>query len=154
MEDMQIYFKKINKTFRNIANDYTILCSKLQFCVDNDILKYDNLLDLEVSMNDLSINLQSVLYTIAQVEANEISKKELEEELQNKQKTNKLVDSTLVNMMPLFFMCLMIADKDSILHTSPLGKAIIANSKPSSQATPELKQTDIRQFYPPFMELD
>jgi hypothetical protein len=48
----------------------------------------------------------------------------------------------------------MIADKDSILHTSPLGKAIIANSKPSSQATPELKQTDIRQFYPPFMELD
>ena len=79
-----------------------------------------------------------------------ISKKELEEELQNKQKTNQLVDSTLVNMMPLFFLCLMIADKDSILHTSPLGQAIIANTK----AAPELKQTDIRQFYPPFMELD
>jgi hypothetical protein len=59
-ENINKYINKIETIFKNLTNDYNSIMLKLPNLLLNDILTYDNLLDIEVSMTDLSIHIQSI----------------------------------------------------------------------------------------------
>ena len=122
----------INKTYNKIIDNYNNIYSKLPQYLNNYIIPYNTVVDLDVSMTDLSIQLQSILFIIESQEENSC-KGNLDVELeididveQNEKdiKVDKIVDNTIVKMMPLFLLCLMMVDNESILHSSTFGKSI------------------------------
>ena len=58
----------INKTFNKITENYNNISSKIENSLNNYSIPYSIILDLDVSMTDLDIQLQSILFQIGRVE--------------------------------------------------------------------------------------
>ena len=178
-ENINKYINKIETIFKNLTNDYNSIILKLPNLLLNDILSYDHLLDIEVSMTDLSIHIQSILFIIEKSSegsngitdstsenSNEIRdgyttyKNKFEEEYINKQNTDKLVDTTLCDMMPLFFLYLMMIDTKSILKSKTFGKSINKQRTTKSDLQSEINSNtqnnkyNLYNMYIPEIELD
>ena len=62
------YMNKLNYTFTKLTNDYNYISSNIEKLLNNDVIPYDHLTDLDISMNDLSINIQTILLIIENTE--------------------------------------------------------------------------------------
>ena len=123
------YMNKLNYTFTTITKDYNYISSNFTKLLNCDIIPYDNLTDLDISMNDLSINLQTLLFMIEHAVMNDTNDTNVKEQINKNQeqyekqkKTDLLVDTTLTKMLPIFLLCLMMFDKESILNFNSFGK--------------------------------
>ena len=119
---------KINNTFNIITHKYNIISTKIPNLWRNDIIPYEQLIDLDISMNDLLINVQSLLLLVEQEDniknintennncnsdSNGYIEKQIkhhQEQYEMQKKTDNLVDNTLSKMLPLFLLCMMMLD--------------------------------------------
>jgi len=118
---------KLNYTFTKLTNDYNYISSNITKLLNNDAIPYGYLTDLDISMNDLSINIQTILLIIENTESTiNTRERDLENSLQleyEKQKKNDvLVKNTITKMLPLFLLYLMMYDNESILNSKTFGK--------------------------------
>lgn len=131
---------KLNNIKLNFGNLYSYIPNLLN---NNIIIPYENLILLEMSINDLSVQLQSIFTVIKEENAEEnveqnnkleyiteikgfeniedTIKIEDKEELYKHQ--TEIVNKTLIKMMPIYFLYLMMIDKESILNSSRFGKS-------------------------------
>ena len=58
------YMNKLNYSFTKLTNDYNYISSNITKLLNNDVIPYEHLTDLDISMNDLSINIQTILIII------------------------------------------------------------------------------------------
>ena len=148
------YMNKLNYTFTKLTNDYNYISSNITNLLNNDVIPYDHLTDLDISMNDLSINIQTILLIIENTEnTNEFNIRdsthpsvtsELEglkpSEYEKQKKIDVLVKNTITKMLPLFLLYLMLYDNESILNSKTFGKndEEILNGIPNLNIVPDL----------------
>ena len=134
--------KKLNNIKLNFGNLYSYIPNLLN---NNIIIPYENLILLEMSINDLSVQLQSIFTVIKEennIEENEeenleqnnkleyiteiegLEKIEGMEDKENLYKhQNEIVNKTLIKIMPIYFLYLMMIDTESILNSARFGKS-------------------------------
>ena len=144
-DNLNNYITKLNNTFSKLTTDYNYISSNITKLLNVDIIPYGYLTDLDISMNDLSINIQSILFIIENAIENEkakANKNESDENNENNEnyenyikeqiinndeqyekhkKTEILVDNTMKKMLPVFLLCLMLYDNESILNSKSFG---------------------------------
>ena len=129
--------KKLNNIKLNFGNLYSYIPNLLN---NNIIIPYENLILLEMSINDLSVQLQSIFTVIkeenAEENAEENNKLEYITEIEGLEKIegmedkenlykhqNEIVNKTLIKIMPIYFLYLMMIDTESILNSARFGKS-------------------------------
>lgn len=117
-DDISKSINSLNQIFKNITKSYNMLSSKMDIIIDKELLTYNNLINLEVSMNDLLININTILFTIDQSDIDN----NIDTELENNKEVDNLINKTLINMMPLLMLYFMIIDNKSILNNPNFGK--------------------------------
>lgn len=146
------YMNKLNYTFTKLTNDYNYISSNITNLLNNDEIPYDHLTDLDISMNDLSINIQTILLLVENSENTmdtgfEKSREQIKGDLERKpsefekqKKTDILVKNTIAKMLPLFLLYLMMYDNESILNSKTFGKndEEILNGIPNLNIVPDL----------------
>jgi hypothetical protein len=135
--------ERLNKNFNEFSKNYIDFCSNIAYKkkdVNNDILLSNELMLLEVSIHDLVVQLQNITIKIDAMQNNSIdsvsdnlcqtdgsylssSYLPVLPDLDND--TNKLINKTMKDMMPLFFCSLMNNDKDSILNNNTFMQNVI-----------------------------
>ena len=126
------YMNKLDDTFSKLTNDYNYISSNITKLLNVSVVPFGDLIDLDISMNDLSINIQSILFIIKNVieceENNENYKNDSkyieaqilknEEQFEKQKKTEVLVENTMQKMMPVFLLCMMMYDNESVLKSN------------------------------------
>jgi len=151
--NLDIYLNKLNFSFNKITDDYDYIFSNIKL-LNNEIIINELLTNLEISMNDLSINMQSILFIIKNKKSideennHEENKKNNEEEYNNEDiymenKNKVLINNTVKNMMPYLFLYLMLIDKESILNSSSFYSKKNDNSNEILNGYPYLKTNNI-----------
>jgi hypothetical protein len=134
-DNLNNYITKLNNTFSKLTTDYNYISSNITKLLNVDIIPYGYLTDLDISMNDLSINIQSILFIIENAIENEKTKENdknddnyikeqiinNDEQYEKHKKTEILVDNTMKKMLPVFLLCLMMYDNESILNSKSFG---------------------------------
>ena len=136
-DNLNNYITKLNNTFSKLTTDYNYISSNITKLLNVDIIPYGYLTDLDISMNDLSINIQSILFIIENAIENEKAKENKsdktddnyikeqiinnDEQYEKHKKTEILVDNTMKKMLPVFLLCLMMYDNESILNSKSFG---------------------------------
>lgn len=124
------YVKKLDKYAADLQRDFKALTSKLPVLLNCELINKDDLLDLEISMDDLAIQIQSALFKVQQLEDSkreseiEFEKFKIKNDVNNdcnknndcNENNDKLVNKTIKDLMPLFFTYLMAVDKNSIIN--------------------------------------
>jgi hypothetical protein len=129
----------LNKTFSEITEKYISICSKFGInknAINNDELLQNDIMVLQVSMNDLTIQLQNLNFKMDILDDTKDTKNtkdtkdtrdtilKTDNENDNTASdnldltTNNLIDKTMKEMLPLFLCALMNNDKDSILNNN------------------------------------
>lgn len=148
------YVRKLDKYFCDLQRDFKALTSKLPVLLNRELINKDDFLfDLEISMDDLAIQIQSAMFKVQQIEDNNIIEKGLSAD------KGAIDDKTFVKqLLPLFFTYLMAVDKNSIINKKNFGNTF--NSLLQTQSTIVNKNVDnvgnnsTDVFIPPFIELD
>ena len=144
------YMNKLNYTFTKLTTDYNYISTNITKLLNTEIIPYGHLTDLDISMNDLSINIQSILFIIKN--ANENDEKyttehiiKNEEQYEKQKKTEVLVENTMQKMLPVFLLCMMMVDNESILKSNSFGNFCsfgnnndILNGTPNLNSVPDL----------------
>ena len=136
-DNLNNYITKLNNTFSKLTTDYNYISSNIKNLLNVDIIPYGYLTDLDISMNYLSINIQSILFIIENAIENEKAKENKsdktddnyikeqiinnDEQYEKHKKTEILVDNTMKKMLPVFLLCLMMYDNESILNSKSFG---------------------------------
>ena len=175
------FINNLNKTFNKITINYNKIYSKIPELLNSYSLPFNNIIDLDTALNELSIQIQSILFIIEKeesnvesnvennVENNVESNVESNVDIFNEIKKDKLVNTTITKMLPLFFYYLMLFDNESIINSKTFGESIKRN-KNNLNGQPNLdildtlgtldtldtvnKYSDISNLNMPFIELD
>ena len=146
------YINKLNIVFNKITADYSYLSSNITNLLNNELILYDSLTELEISMNDLSINIQSILFIIEEtkkqnefenINYNENYIDYFEKEKEKEKKNDVLVNNTVKRMLPYLFLYLMLIDKESILNSSSFGNN---NIDDKLNGCPNINNNDINNI--------
>jgi hypothetical protein len=161
-DNLNNYITKLNNTFSKLTTDYNYISSNITKLLNVDIIPYGYLTDLDISMNDLLINIQSILFIIENAIENEKAKENEsdekdekddnyikeqiinnDEQYEKQKKTEILVDNTMKKMLPVFLLCLMMYDNESILNSKSFGGISknpdnILNGLPNLNIVPDL----------------
>jgi hypothetical protein len=131
----------LNKTFSEITEKYISICSKFGInknAINNDELLQNDIMVLQVSMNDLTIQLQNLNFKMDILDDNDTKDTNNNKDTKDTRDTilktynvndntasdnldpttNQLIDKTMKEMLPLFLCALMNNDKDSILNNN------------------------------------
>ena len=133
--------ENLNKTFSEITEKYITFCSNFymkQNSINNDELLQNDIMVLQVSMNDLTIQLQNLNFKMDILDDNDTTDTKDTKDTKDTNNTilktdnendntasdnldpttNQLIDKTMKEMLPLFLCALMNNDKDSILNNN------------------------------------
>jgi hypothetical protein len=125
------YVEKLNNKFTGITKDYKYIYENIHNYINDGKVSYNQLMDFEVSLEDLSIQLNSLVFLFKQIQiesvvflfnqkSNRINSKNNENNENNQNNTeikvDYIVEKTIFNFMPLLFVYFMIYDKESILY--------------------------------------
>jgi hypothetical protein len=114
------YVEKLDNTFTNITKDYKYIYDNIHNYINDGKVSYNQLMDFEVSLEDLSIQLNSLVFLFKQIQIDSVvllfNEKANNNENKNETKVDYIVEKTLFNFIPLLFMYFMIYDKESILY--------------------------------------
>ena len=110
---------RINKKYKYIG-DY------IHNYLNDGKIEYEQLMDFELSLQDLSIQINKLVFVFNQIALNENNGNDNNgndnENIKNKNQLNKMdkidyaLDKTIFHFLPLLFMYFMIFDNESILH--------------------------------------
>lgn len=139
----------LNKSFSNMSQSYVSICSKLGIynkTIKDDIILRNELMLLQVSMNDLEIQVQNICYKLDALET-DIT---ICQNIQLDTNTNNLIDKTIKDMLPLFCLALMNNDDKSILRNNEFNnefmksfeEMIVSNSNTSNDSCTNVDDVD------------
>jgi hypothetical protein len=135
--DIIEYVEKIDTMFNNVTKDYKYIYDNIHNYLNDGKVSYNQIMDFEVSLEDLSIQLNSLVFLFKQIQidslvllfnkkSNENNKKnsDTNESIENtinfkESKVDKLdimIEKTIFQYIPLLFIYFMIFDKESILY--------------------------------------
>ena len=145
------YVRRLDKYFCDLQRDFKALTSKLPVLLNYELINKDDFLfDLEISMDDLAIQIQSVMFKIQQIEDNNIIEKGLSDD------NGTIDDKTFVKQLfPLLFTYLMAIDKKSIINKKKFKNtfdSLLQTQSTAVNTNVGSNSTDV--FIPPFIELD
>jgi len=134
--------ESLNNSLNEILQNYLSICSKFAMkkkYIDNDEILNNEITYLQISMNDLVIQLQNINFKIDNFKIDCLDDETLQNDVNSKNillsntsnstsnsnsnsnidlKTNRLLDKTINDLLPLFMLGLMNNDKDSILNNN------------------------------------
>ena len=149
------YVRKLDKYFSDLQRDFKALTSKLPALLNRELINKDEFLfDLEISMDDLAIQIQSAMFKIHQQDLENPARK-YEENLNH----NETIDNETIikKLIPLLFTYLMAVDKNSIINKQNFGNSSVNSSVNNNVNTldsliqPQISPNGI---FVPFIELD
>ena len=155
------YVRKLDKYFCDLQRDFKALTSKLPVLLNRELInKNEFLFDLEISMDDLAVQIQSAMFKLHQIEDNNIIQTELSDN-----KGARGAEALAKELLPLFFTYLMAVDKNSIINKQNFGNTFdntFGNTfdsllQPQSTAVNNNVGNNVGStdaFIPPFIELD
>jgi hypothetical protein len=141
--DIIEYVEKLDTMFVNITKDYKFIYENIHNYLNDGKVSYNQIMDFEVSLEDLSIQLNSLVFLFKQIQIDSLvllfnqksnqrdtnstdSTNDVEttmrykenklDNLDNLDKLDSIIEKTLFNYIPLLFIYFMIFDKESILH--------------------------------------
>jgi hypothetical protein len=135
--ETKMFVTNLTKNINDVIKDLTYLNNKLPFLLNNEFMFPDDLLDMEISLNDLNVHLQLTCMKVEELEHarissqqdnNKYNKEETETKTETKTQTKEHLDNKLIikqtfsNFLPFMMMYMMLIDKDSILHSKTFGK--------------------------------
>lgn len=132
----------LNKSFNEFSQNYIAFCSKFAFKrsdIKNNSVLINELMTLDVSINDLVIQLQNINFKIDAIQ-NQDEFDDGESDPPLDKETNKLINKTMKEMMPLFFCALMNNDKKSILKDNKFMQSAVETM---SQLSYQIPNTNI-----------
>ena len=156
------YVRKLDKYFSDLQRDFKALTSKLPSLLNRELInKNEFLFDLEISMDDLAVQIQSVMFKIQLIEDNNILEKNCSIN-KGARGAEALDNETIVKkLLPLFFTYLMAVDKNSIINKknfgNTFGNTFDSLLQPQSTAVNNNVGNNVGStdaFIPPFIELD
>lgn len=116
MSNNILEMEKLNNSLNEIVKNYLYFSNKIAIkkkYIDDDEILNNEIKYLQISMFDLVIQLQNLNFKLDNIDDESItSNSDIEF------KTNKLLDKTINDMLPLFMLALMNNDKDSILNSN------------------------------------
>ena len=153
--------ENLNKTFSEITEKYISFCSNFsmkQNAINNDELLQNDITVLQISMSDLTVQLQNINFKMDILDNTNENNKTNENNNTNNTilktynvndntasdnldpTTNYLIDKTMKEMLPLFLCALMNNDKDSILNNN----TFMQNIKETMNLISNTTQTPIK----------
>jgi len=129
------YVENIDDRMNRINKNYKYIYENIHNYINDGKIKYEQLMDFELSLQNLSIELFKLVYLFNQIENNEnnenpntiktilqLNNNNNKKKINNINKINKMdkidyaLDKTIFHFLPLLFMYFMIFDNESILH--------------------------------------
>jgi hypothetical protein len=129
--DLFKYVENIDERMNRINKNYKYIYDNIHNYLNNECIEYEHLLDFELALQNLSIELNKLVYLFNQQELNEnnsidntinqfkYNNNENIDKIDKIYKMDKIdyiLDKTIFHYMPLLFLYFMIFDKESILH--------------------------------------
>jgi hypothetical protein len=123
--DIIEYVEKIDTMFDNITKDYKYIYDNIHNFLNDGKVSYNQFIDFEVSLEDLSIQLNSLVFLFKQIQIESavllFNQKNINKNIDinniNKEtKIDYIVEKTIFQFMPLLFIYFMVFDKESILY--------------------------------------
>ena len=154
------YVRKLDKYFCDLQRDFKALTSKLPSLLNRELInKNEFLFDLEISMDDLAVQIQSVMFKIQLIEDNNILEKNCSIN-KGARGAEALDNETIIKkLIPLLFTYLMAVDKNSIINKQNFGNTFDSLLQPQSTSVNNNVGNNVGNnstdaFIPPFIELD
>ena len=145
------YVRKLDKYFSDLQRDFKALTSKLPALLNRELINKDEFLfDLEISMDDLAIQIQSAMFKIHQQDLENPARKCEENLNQNGTIDNETIIKKLI---PLLFTYLMAVDKNSIINKKNFGNSSVNSVVNTFDSLIHPQISSIDNFVP-FIELD
>ena len=129
------YVENIDDRMNRINKNYKYIYENIHNYINDGKIKYEQLMDFELSLQNLSIELFKLVYLFNQIENNEnnenpntiktilqLNNNNNKKKINNINQVNKMdkidyaLDKTIFHFLPLLFMYFMIFDNESILH--------------------------------------
>jgi len=140
------YVEKIDNKISSVNKDYKCIYENIHNYLNDGKITYQELMDFEVSLEDLSIQLNSLVFLFKQTQVqdiilqnsmnnintqdnsyehfnNEAKIKKYNKEIKKDKidtkmdtKIDYIIDKTIFNILPLIFFYFMVIDKESILY--------------------------------------
>tara|TARA_Y100000389_G_C17327912_1_gene446511 strand:+ start:178 stop:705 length:528 start_codon:yes stop_codon:yes gene_type:complete len=125
------YVEKIDDRMNRINKKYKYIGDYIHNYLNDGKIEYEQLMDFELSLQDLSIQINKLVFVFNQIALNENNGNDNNgndnngndnENIKNKNQLNKMdkidyaLDKTIFHFLPLLFMYFMIFDNESILH--------------------------------------
>jgi len=174
--------ESLNNSLNEILQNYLSICSKFAMkkkYIDNDEILNNEITYLQISMNDLVIQLQNINFKIDNFKIDCLDDETLQNDVNSKNillsntsnstsnsnsnsnidlKTNRLLDKTINDLLPLFMLGLMNNDKDSILNNNTfmnnIKETIYYMSNQISTTTPVQNTQNINNYTSCIDDLD
>ena len=152
------YVEKIDNIITSINKDYKYIYDDIHNYLNDGKVSYDQLINFEVSLEDLSIQLNSLVFLFKQIQiesqvelfnpkknnnyntnnynTNNYKEDKIKQYIKEEQmntKIDKIIDKTIFNILPLLFLYFMVIDKESILYL----KDFVENKNNKSNNTKE-----------------
>jgi hypothetical protein len=152
--DIIEYVEKLDTMFVNITKDYKFIYENIHNYLNDGKVSYNQIMDFEVSLEDLSIQLNSLVFLFKQIQIDSLvllfnqkanqrntnstnstnSNNDVETTMKNKEnKLDSIVEKTLFHYIPLLFIYFMIFDKESILHIKDFIEKPYVNTNESNE---------------------
>ena len=124
--DIIEYVEKLDNRFDNITKDYKYIYENIHNYLNDGKVSYNQIMDFEVSLEDLSIQLNSLVFLFKQIQIDSLVLLFNQKSNVNNTNTNTykytetkidgIVEKTIFQYIPLLFIYFMIFDKESILY--------------------------------------
>jgi hypothetical protein len=116
--DIIEYVEKIDTMFNNVTKDYKYIYDKIHNYINDGKISYNQLMDFEVSLEDLSIQINRLAFLFKQkeIEKQNLININFKESTYKETKLDYIIEKTIFQYIPLLFIYFMIFDKESILY--------------------------------------
>ena len=127
--DIIEYVEKIDTRFNNITKDYKYIYDNIHNYLNDGKISYNQIMDFEVSLEDLSIQLNSLVFLFKQIQiesvvylfnqktnTNNTNNTNNINNINKETKVDYIVEKTMFHFLPLLFIYFMVFDKESILY--------------------------------------
>jgi len=146
--DIIEYVEKLDTRFNNMSKDYKYIYENIHNYLNDGKISYNQLMDFEVSLEDLSIQLNSLVFLFKQIQIESVVFLFNQKSNNEKTKLDKLdmiAENTILHYIPLLFIYFMIFDKESILYI----KDFIENKSSKNNESYDTKNTDFHYIIEP-----
>jgi hypothetical protein len=137
----------MNNDFTELTRSYLSICNTLETKIEvikKDPLFSNEIINCQITINDLIIQLQNIEFKIQTLQDN----LEEDQETNKNKETDKIVDKTIYDMLPLFMLHMMNNDPNSILNKQTENSKQTSNQTSNQTNNQTNNQTDNKYGIP------